>query len=212
MKTAGELLSSRRKQLELSVEDVENKLRIRKQYLLAMERDDFTIFSSPNYIRGFIKNYSEFLDLDSVKVLAVFRRQYADGQVGEIMPEGMHSPLDNPLLKITPQKAVVVSVLLILLVFFAYLFNQARGLLGAPTLELIEPAQDQVINVEQLTFKGKVNPEAELFFNGKINKASLDGDFMIEVEVIEGVNEFVLEAVNKNGKVSRIERNIRYQP
>ena len=212
MKTAGELLSSRRKQLELSVEDVENKLRIRKQYLLAMEQDDFTIFSSPNYIRGFIKNYSEFLDLDSVKVLAVFRRQYTDGQVGEIMPEGMHSPLDNPLLKITPQRAVVVSVLLILLVFFAYLFNQARGLLGAPTLELIEPAQDQVINVEQLTFKGKVNPEAELFFNGKINKASLDGDFMIEVEVIEGVNEFVLEAVNKNGKVSRIERNIRYQP
>jgi len=212
MKTIGELLRLRREQLKLSIESVESKLRIRKRYLVALEQDDFSVFSSPNYIRGFIKNYSEYLDLDSAKVLAVFRRQYAANEAEELMPEGVHNPLDNPLFKITPQRAAIVSVLLILLVFFVYLFSQARGLFGAPTLELVDPAKDQVVNSRELELRGRVNPEAQLSLNGKGAEISADGEFAIKVELNEGVNEFVLEAVNKNGKVSRIERNIRYQP
>jgi len=212
MKTIGELLSLRREQLELSIEDVESKLHIRKRYLAALEQNDFSVFSSPNYIRGFIKNYSEYLDLDSAKVLAVFRRQYATNEAEELMPEGVHNPLDNPIFKITPQRAAIVSVFLILLIFFVYLFSQARGLFGAPTLELVDPVEDKVVTVRELELRGNVNPEAQLSLNGKGAKTSADGEFVIEVELIEGVNEFVLEAVNSNGEKTIVSRSIRYQP
>lgn len=212
MKTIGETLISRREHLKLSLDDIEKKLHIRKRYLVAMENNDFSAFSSPNYIRGFIKNYSEFLGLDSDKVLPVFRRQYEAKEEKEIMPKGVSNPLDNPVLKVTPHRAAIVSVVFILLVFFIYLFSQGRGLIGAPKLVLDEPDRDMVVGVEELVLVGRVNPEADLFINGKASKVSPEGEFSIKTVLNKGVNEFTIEAVNKNGKKTTLNRNIRYQP
>lgn len=211
MKTIGETLISRREQLKLSLDDIEKKLHIRKRYLAAMENNDFSAFSSPNYIRGFIKNYCEFLGVDSDKVLPVFRRQYKANEEEEIMPKGVSNPLDNPVFKITPQRAAIISVVLILLVFFIYLFSQARGLIGAPKLVLDEPDRDMVIGTKELVLTGRVNPEATLFINGKASKISPEGEFSIKTVLNNGVNEFIIEAINKNGKKMTLNRNIRYQ-
>ena len=69
METIGQRLRFARERLGLSLEEAERTTRIRAQHLAALERDDFDSLPSPVQARGFLKNYSDFLKLDTARVL-----------------------------------------------------------------------------------------------------------------------------------------------
>ncbi len=60
----GPLLRARRETLGLSLEDVEAAIRIRTQYLLALEADEWQRLPGEVVGRGFLQNYADFLKLD----------------------------------------------------------------------------------------------------------------------------------------------------
>lgn len=126
MKTIGNLLKKRREQLGLSLEEAEENLRIRRKYLAGLEEDNFDRFPSTIYIKGFLRNYCRFLELDEEKVLAIFRRQFNAEERRRIIPLGIAKPLDEPWFKITPQRAAVTAALIIIAVLFFYLVSQVR--------------------------------------------------------------------------------------
>jgi cytoskeleton protein RodZ len=66
----GELFEQARKHKNLSMKDVADATKIRKDFLEAFENNDFDIPLPDIYKRGFIKNYSNFLGLDTSNVLA----------------------------------------------------------------------------------------------------------------------------------------------
>lgn len=128
MKTIGELLHKRRKQIGKSLDDAEGELKIRKKYLRALERDNFEALPGESYARGFVRNYSKYLGLDEEKVLAVFRRQYMKKTKQAVVPEGIVNPLNKTWFKITPQRAAVISAILVAGGVFLFLFWQYRNL------------------------------------------------------------------------------------
>jgi hypothetical protein len=69
MESIGQRLRLGRERLGLSLEEAERTTRIRAQHLAALERNDFDSLPSPVQARGFLKNYSDFLKLDTVRVL-----------------------------------------------------------------------------------------------------------------------------------------------
>jgi cytoskeletal protein RodZ len=69
MESIGQRLRLGRERLGLSLEEVERTIRIRTQHLASLERDDFDSLPSPVQARGFLKNYSDFLKLDTARVL-----------------------------------------------------------------------------------------------------------------------------------------------
>lgn len=46
-----------------SIEDISNILRIRKQYIIAIEEGNLAEIPSDTYVRGYIKTYCEFLKI-----------------------------------------------------------------------------------------------------------------------------------------------------
>lgn len=70
MGTTGEKLRAEREAKGLTLEDVERATRIRAKYLAALEADDRSAFVSPSQARGFLKNYAEYLGLESEPLLA----------------------------------------------------------------------------------------------------------------------------------------------
>lgn len=65
----GERLEEARKRKGLSIREVAEATKIRGDFLLAMEDNSFGIPLPEIYIRGFLKNYARFLNLDTNKVL-----------------------------------------------------------------------------------------------------------------------------------------------
>lgn len=69
MKNIGQLLQQRRKELNVSLKEVENATSIRMVYLQAIEDGDTTKLISPVYAQGFLKQYASFLGIDGDKIV-----------------------------------------------------------------------------------------------------------------------------------------------
>jgi transcriptional regulator with XRE-family HTH domain len=74
MESIGKRLQETRERLGISLDEVENTIRIRVHHLEAIERGDFETLPSPVQARGFLHNYAEFLGLDADNILL----DYAD--------------------------------------------------------------------------------------------------------------------------------------
>ena len=71
----GEILSSARNKKKKDIEKIAEKLRIRPQYLTALENSEYDIFPGRIYALGFLKSYAEFLGLDAEDLLARYKEE-----------------------------------------------------------------------------------------------------------------------------------------
>lgn len=67
--TIGDAFKNRRKELNISLKEVETATSIRMSYLLAIEESDLSKLISPIYAQGFIKQYASFLGLDGEQMV-----------------------------------------------------------------------------------------------------------------------------------------------
>jgi cytoskeletal protein RodZ len=124
-KTVGELLRAAREEKKLTVEQVNRETRISVPSIRSLEGDDFGAFSSETYLKGFLRNYAEFLGLDGAKLWAMIGQRDAGGGGAAGGPswdveEALHVEKLGPprILKslVFPLLLVVVVVLVVLLV------------------------------------------------------------------------------------------------
>lgn len=76
LNNAGRALRKARLARKISLEDVSNKLRIRKVYLKAIESGDFDALPQLSFSVGFVRSYSILLDLNTDEMVDVFRTDY----------------------------------------------------------------------------------------------------------------------------------------
>lgn len=69
LKSIGDTLKQRRKEMNLSLKEAENATSIRTVYLQAIEEGDGTKLISPVYAQGFLKQYAAFLGLDGDRIV-----------------------------------------------------------------------------------------------------------------------------------------------
>lgn len=68
-KAFGELFKKRRKELNLSLKEVENGTSIRMAYLQAIEEGEMDKLISPVYAQGFLRQYAHFLGVDGEAIV-----------------------------------------------------------------------------------------------------------------------------------------------
>lgn len=70
MQTIGERLEEARKRKGISVREAAETTKIRGDYLQKFEANSFDIDLPPLYIRGFVRTYARFLDLDPERIVS----------------------------------------------------------------------------------------------------------------------------------------------
>lgn len=73
MQTVGELLRSEREKKGLSLKEIEAAISIRVLYINAIEEGNYEIIPGEVYLKGFIRNYANFLGLDGKKMVDAYR-------------------------------------------------------------------------------------------------------------------------------------------
>jgi cytoskeletal protein RodZ len=71
-KAIGQLLKEQRTKLDWSLDEAESVKEIKKIYISALETDNYKIFPSSFYVRAYLKQYVERLDLDEEVLLKAF--------------------------------------------------------------------------------------------------------------------------------------------
>lgn len=73
MNAIGEQFKAAREARGLSLDQVADETNIAKRFISAMEAEDFSVFPGDPYIIGFLRNYSDYLSLDSHAIVQSFR-------------------------------------------------------------------------------------------------------------------------------------------
>lgn len=210
MRTVGEILAEKRKELGLSLEEIEKETKIRRQYLEAIEKNDFGKIKESTIVKGFIRNYAQILGLPPENVLAVFRRDFRENQKGQIIPRGMVEPLTEKSFYWTPKLTVIAFLSLLFLGFAFFLASQYFSFSSAPPLEVYSPQDGQVVH-EKVLVSGRTDKDASVKIDGSLISISEDGHFEEEVVLPRGDNVLTVEATSRQGKKRVVNRQIRVE-
>jgi transcriptional regulator with XRE-family HTH domain len=77
----GEQLSAVRSARGIELEEVEERTKIRKRYLRAMEEERWELLPGAAYARAFLRTYAEFLALDGEALVEEYRRSHDSREV-----------------------------------------------------------------------------------------------------------------------------------
>ncbi len=211
MKTVGSILKEARGAKNITLDQAEEATKIRLKFLRAIESDDYSSLPSLSYAKGFVKNYSEYLGLDSSRVLAFFRRQTAEVTRSSVLPKATSEPMGKSLLQLTPGKFLAGILAVLVLIFLAYLGLQYGKLNQPPALSVDSPKNQLVVHERRIDVLGSTDPDATVTVNGINIVVRSDGKFFDQISLESGVNKITVVATSRYGKSSTVERDIGLQ-
>ncbi len=131
MKQIGDLLRQKRKELNLSLKEVENATSIRMSYLQSLEDGETHKLISPIYAQGFFRQYASFLGMDGEQIVRDNPNLFAKAEVQEFdygigTLEGRGNPGSG--VKWFPNAMWILAFVLILVL--AWYFARLVGVIG----------------------------------------------------------------------------------
>lgn len=120
----GELLRTKREEQKLTLEEVHRHTKISMEVLKSLEQDDLESFESEAYLKGFLRNYAQFLKHDLDVVMMTLERQRGQARLGkgalwDIEETLKEEKLQSP--KLLSRILVPLLIIIILLLTFLYI-------------------------------------------------------------------------------------------
>ena len=212
MQTIGEKLEEARKRKGISVREAAETTKIRGDYLQKFEANSFDLDLPPLYIRGFLRSYARYLDLDAGRFLAEYdsvmasegrapRRESREvygrvefGEGGGESANGSRTAQDQAvmlkfgLLIGGAIVAIVVVILLINVLFFRAPTRPAAQAAGPATTVQADAAQTLTLTATEATrVKVVQDLDGKVLFNdalarGESKSVKKLGKLLITVE------------------------------
>jgi cytoskeletal protein RodZ len=195
MKTVGELIREARVTKKISYEKIGAKTKIKKSFILAIERNDWGALPDYPVVVGFVKSLASSLGLDPATMAANLRRDYPPKKVAvNPKPDVQSKPVWGP------KMTFILGVSLVLMVIISYVGYQYYRFVSPPRLELFQPQENQVIVESKISVGGKVDQDSTVTVNNQPAIVDGEGIFSTELTVDNETKEIVLVAKSRAGK------------
>src|SRR3989454_5224211 len=219
MSRLGEQLRAQRERKGITLEQAAGDTRIREKFLKALEDGDYQSLPGPVYTRGFLRNYAEYLDLETDELVMLYHHE--SGRPAEPLQTRTLSPPRPTAPRSLVFRPVVLLPVIILAgvgLFGGYIYSQLPTFATLPRLEITDPASDGLAASAELAVRGVTVPDGRITVNvfpgpdvfGDIRPAS-DGSFSTIVGLKPGSNHVVIEELDAAGTTNRVSRTIQYQ-
>lgn len=204
MKTIGEILKEARNRKRYSLAKVEGETKIKKEFIEAIEKENWEVLPDFTVVVGFVKNIARYLGVSARKAVALLRRDYPPKTLSI-------NPKPDVANKFTwsPRLTFIVGVGIILVVILGYLGFQYAKFVSPPRVEVYEPKDGQVVTTNSVTVAGKTDPDATLKANNEPILVGEDGKFQADIQIFAGTTEIVIKATSRSGKEMVIHRKIK---
>ncbi len=108
MEVLGDRLKKVREDKGYSIEQVSRETNIARQYLRALEDEDFSVFPGDTYLVGFLHNYADYLGLDSDEMVSLYKNMKLQEQ-----PAPIEELLEPPRRRSLPTVLILVVLVLV---------------------------------------------------------------------------------------------------
>jgi cytoskeletal protein RodZ len=216
----GEQLRAQREHKAITLEQAAADTRIREKFLKALEEGDYPALPGAVYTRGFLRNYSDYLDLQTDELVILFQQERG-GAPPEPAPKRSNFKPYRPVVRhsLIFRPVIFVPVLIIAFVgsFLGYIYYQFTTFATLPKLEVTSPSSDGLAATSELVVRGVTVPDARVLIT--VSPASdfidihsaPDGAFDATVALSPGSNHVRVEVQDAAGKTNQIIRTIQYQ-
>lgn len=204
MISIGQYLRDARLKKKYSLAHVEGITKIKREFLDAIERQEWTKLPAFPVVSGFVKSIAKSLDLDEVQAVAFLRRDYPPQKV-RISPK---PDVSNKFLW-TPKLTFFVGIFLVLALIVGYLGYEYVNFINPPRVEITDPKEGQVITRGLYTVDGKASAGSTVTVNNQQASVDDNGDFESQIEVTNELKEVVVVATSRSGKTTTVHRTIK---
>lgn len=204
MKTIGKILKEARTKKRYSLSRIEEKSKIKKDFVDYLEREKWEQLPDYAVVSGFVKSLSHYLDLDEKQTLAFLRRDYPPKKVTmNPKPDVSSKFIWSPKLTYIVGTGIVIAGIL------GYLSYEYIRFISPPELTVTDPKNGEVVKQTSVKVDGKADADAVVKVNNQPVLTDEDGNFSTDINIYEGTTEIVIKAVSRSGKETVVKRNIK---
>lgn len=201
--TLGEKLNKLRSERRISLGEVSKHTRIQVKYLEYLEEGRYEKLPVDVYVRGFLKNYADFLAVDPNVLIRLYEKEreikknLEKGKKGE---EKKPVPFKISSFTLTPKIILIGAITIITLGGFFYLYKEIGAFASVPRLIVLSPEQNTNVSGNSVAIDGITDKDAKLYINGQLILIDDNGKFRENLTLQSGNNFINIKAVNKFGK------------
>ena len=115
MESYGEILKNKREEKNLELNKIAREISIEERFLKGLEDEDSGVFPGEAYLIGFLKNYSNFLELDTEYLLKLYHNKQL--QEAPVPQELLYKPKARFVLPLVLSISAVLIALTLVLFF-----------------------------------------------------------------------------------------------
>jgi len=198
VQTVGQILKQAREKKGRPLSSIARETKISARFLKALEKNQFGKLPAEPFTRGFIKSYTQAVNIPTKKALALFRRDFTVDKKGKIRPKKLSgidqtSFLDSRILKI-------LAIFFITLFFSIYLGFQLKTLFAPPALTVLKPEDNARLKGPIISVEGRVSADSSVWVNDQLVEVDNLGMWRKNLPVLPGENKIEVRAANRHGK------------
>lgn len=208
--TLGEQLKNFRSDGRVTLNEVSRETKVPVKYIEMIEEGKYDKLPPDVYVKGFLKAYAEFLGVDPRKIISLYQREKdikTNLAGGEKKSPAKKKKLSRFV--VTPRIIIAVSVAVVVIGGFSYLYGQIGRFAAAPRLVITSPSGDENIPGNSISVSGFTDEDAKLTINGQPILMSDKGEFKEDILLQSGVNAITVSAVNRFNKTASKTVNIK---
>lgn len=231
--TIGERLRAARQGQRLQLNDLGAELKINPQHLRALEEGRYNDFSSPVYIKNYLRRYTQRLGIAWSTVADQYEQEIRvfhatpSPVVSQQRPKGRargseqhrgaerrHSAsgVFNARALMIPRLFKMGIAGMVALLLVVYFVLQVVQFLSPPPLTVIAPATDVIATDRKIQVSGTTDPEMIVEINGQRASVQPNGDFTETVFLHDGLNTLRITARSKRSQERVVVRNVLVDP
>lgn len=188
MRTVGKLLKEARRRRKISVARLSEKTKIKEQFLVAIEQEQWRVLPNFATALGFVRNVAVKVGISPETAAALLRRDF---------PPEVAQKESGQVVLWTPQATKILAIFLITSAILFYLIRQYISFVAPPQLSLVV-----VKNEKGVEISGKTSPQASVLIAGEPVLVEKDGSFKINLSGQTG-EELVVESFSRVGKATK---------
>jgi len=206
-KTIGDQLRLARLEKGWTIIKVAARLKVKPEYIRALEEEDYKKIPSGLYGKIFLKKYVIFLGLDYKSIVRNFvkDRQSLYHNEPDIFSKKV---VARSQLAIFPKIFRNSLIALVIIICFLYLGFYLKKITSPPFLTITAPAINQVQTEFTANVSGETELESEVYINGQMILIDRQGKFFQEISLKKGVNIIVIKAKKKYSREKSLTRQI----
>jgi cytoskeletal protein RodZ len=203
----GAYIKKIREKRGIKLEEASRDIKVNIEYLEAIEKSDYKKLPKGVYSKIFFKKYIKYLGVRHKNILNDFVREQnrSENFQNNIFFSRI---VDWKNLLSFPRIIKNLIIFLLVLACFLYLFFYFKNIFAPPSLELIEPSENKIVNESNIEIKGWAEDGSEVKINDRGILLDEEGYFYEDINLKSGLNIIELRSKKRYSQERIIVREI----